>query len=140
MDKFSIAKRSDVMRSVPSTNTSAERMVGRALSSLGVRPLQNVATLPGKPDFVLPRARLALFVNGCFWHGHCKCSAATLPRANFEYWKDKVDRNRRRDNRVRRQLRKLGWRTAVIWECKLKNEEALEHRLKRLIRSRKKLR
>jgi DNA mismatch endonuclease (patch repair protein) len=84
------------------------------------------------PDFVLRDCHLALFVHGCFWHSHKGCQNAELPSSNVAYWTKKIDRNRRRDRRVREELRKAGWRTAVLWECKLRDTESVARRLLKL--------
>lgn len=143
VDAFSKAERSRIMRAVHSTGTRPERTCETLLRDLKISYLRNVATLPGRPDFVLRASRLALFVHGCFWHSHSGCDAATLPKSNAAYWHRKVDRNRRRDRRVREALRKLGWRTAVVWECQLANSGLVARRLVRLsgfARAREKLR
>ncbi len=74
--------------------------------------------LPGKPDFTFPLSRLALFVDGCFWHGH-DCGRNLTPKRNAAFWQNKVARNQRRDRVVGRQLRALGWRVIRVWECAL---------------------
>ncbi len=118
-DTFTKARRSEIMRAVHSTGTSAEKKCEALLRSLRLRYRQHVANLPGRPDFVLRASRLALFVHGCFWHAHKGCKSAALPSSNVDYWSRKIEGNRKRDRRVRDALRKAGWRTAVIWECKL---------------------
>src|SRR5260370_1944651 len=118
MDTFSAAERSRIMRSVKSRNTTPERIVGRFVRSFGYRQQSNCKHLPGCPDIVLPGKRIAIFVNGCFWHGH-KCSAATLPKSNRNYWKLKQARNMRRDRRSARALRKLNWKVLTLWECQI---------------------
>ena len=131
-DTFTKTKRSDIMRSVHSTGTGAEKKCEAVLRSLGVRPKRHAAGLPGRPDFVLTESRLALFVHGCFWHAHKGCKNSALPSSNVDYWSRKIDRNRKRDRRVRDALRNGGWRTAVIWECKLKNLPLVACRLEKL--------
>src|SRR5579872_4347249 len=108
------------MRSVHSSGTSAEKKCEAILRSLNVHFSTTPAKVRGRPDFVLRRSNLALFIHGCFWHAHKGCKHASLPASNVEYWAEKLDRNRKRDRRVRDALRKAGWRTAVIWECALK--------------------
>src|SRR4051794_16880450 len=109
-DVFSKSQRSRIMRLVPSKGTSAERRCETVLRSLKIKFTRNSASLPGKPDFVLKSSQLAVFVHGCFWHSHKGCRNATTPATNIDYWISKLDRNRRRDRRVRRAIRKLGWR------------------------------
>ncbi|MBZ5664807.1 MAG: DNA mismatch endonuclease Vsr [Acidobacteriia bacterium] len=133
------------MRSVHSTGTGAEKKCEALLRSLKLSFRRHAAHLPGRPDFILGDCRLALFVHGCFWHAHKGCNNATLPSSNTGYWHRKIDRNRKRDRRVCEALRKIGWRTAVIWECKLRNADSVARRLLKLAsakgsRSRKNLR
>jgi|SRR5437764_9056304 len=140
-DTFTKAERSEIMRSVHSTGTNAEKKCEALLRSLKLRFLQHVSDLPGKPDFLLKDSRLAVFVHGCFWHSHKACKGAVLPTSNVDYWTPKIERNRKRDRRVRDALRKDGWRTAVIWECKLRDADSVASRLLRLTSAgRKKLR
>jgi DNA mismatch endonuclease, patch repair protein len=120
------------MRSVHSTGTGAEKKCEALLRSLKLSFNRQVADLPGRPDFILRNCRLALFVHGCFWHAHKGCKNATLPLSNSGYWHLKIDRNRKRDRRVRETLRKLGWRTAVVWECKLREPDSVARRLLKL--------
>ena len=85
--------------------------------------------MPGKPDVVLPRWGTAIFVHGCFWHGHDCPRGARTPKANREYWVRKISRNVARDERVRNELSELGWRVLVIWECEIGKVEALENKV-----------
>lgn len=132
-DRFTKTKRSQVMRAVRSVRTGAERKFERVLNSLEVHFIRNASDLPGRPDFVLPKEKLALFVNGCFWHGHEGCKNAVQPSSNVEYWSCKILKNRRRDRRVRDSLRREGWRTAVVWECQLRDEVRVLRRLSRIV-------
>ncbi|MDB5441491.1 MAG: very short patch repair endonuclease [Caulobacteraceae bacterium] len=128
-DVFTPEKRSAVMRRVKSRDTTPEMTVRRALTRLGARYRLHRADLPGKPDIVLPGRRLALFVHGCFWHGHDCARGARVPKQNQDYWLGKVGRNRARDVAAQAALRAAGWRVEVIWECDLKDKGALEGRL-----------
>jgi DNA mismatch endonuclease, patch repair protein len=128
-DVYSPEKRSAVMRRVKSKDTSPELKVRKALTALGARYRLHRKDLPGKPDIVLPGRRLALFVHGCFWHGHDCARGARVPKQNRDYWVGKVDRNRVRDAASREALAALGWRVETIWECDLKDPAALEVRL-----------
>lgn len=142
-DMFSKSERSRIMRSVGSKGTSAEKQLEQFLRTSKIRFRRNVETLPGCPDFVLSDSRAVVFVHGCFWHGHKGCKRATPPSSNVAYWKEKIQRNRQRDTRVRRHLRRAGWRTAIFWECRLRNSELVSRRLLRLanpVRIREKLR
>lgn len=120
------------MRSVKSQNTGCEIIVRRLIWKLGFRFRLNVKSLPGSPDVVLKRHQKVIFVNGCFWHGHT-CPKGRLPKSNIEFWKNKVDRNRQRDSRVRSELKKLGWKSLVIWQCELKKMDVLERKLIRFM-------
>jgi DNA mismatch endonuclease (patch repair protein) len=131
-DTFSKSARSQIMRSVHSTGTGAEKKCELLLRSLKLSFRRKAPNLPGRPDFILREGRLAVFVHGCFWHAHKGCKNATLPTSNTDYWYRKIDRNRKRDRRVREALRKLGWRTAVIWECKLREPDSVGRRLLKL--------
>jgi DNA mismatch endonuclease (patch repair protein) len=91
-----------------------------------------VKELPGSPDIVLPKWRSVVFVNGCFWHGHT-CARGSAPASNVEFWQRKIGKNRERDSRVRRELRKDGWRALTVWQCETKDRSRLARRLTRLI-------
>ena len=118
-DIFDAATRSWIMSRVVSRNTRPEMIVREALRRGGLRFRTQANQLPGKPDFVLPRIKLAVFVNGCFWHWH-GCKRSRMPKANRRYWQEKIARNLRRDRRNKRALRKEGWHYWTIWECDLK--------------------
>jgi DNA mismatch endonuclease (patch repair protein) len=131
-DTFTAAERSRIMRAVRSTGTTPEQKCESLLRSLRLKFSRHPAHLAGRPDFVLPKYRLAIFVHGCFWHAHKGCKNSALPTSNIAYWEQKIDRNRRRDRRVREKLRKAGWRIAVIWECKLRKPGSAVSRLLKL--------
>ena len=133
-DVFTPAQRSAVMRRVKGQNTKPEMIVRRMLWRLGARYRLHRKDLPGKPDIVLPGRRLALFVHGCFWHGHDCARGARVPKQNRDYWVGKVDRNRARDAKSRKALAALGWRVETIWECELKDTPTLKARLEDLLR------
>jgi len=134
-DVYSSEKRSAVMRRVKGRDTTPEMTVRRALTKLGARYRLHRKDLPGNPDIVMPGRRLAIFVHGCFWHGHDCARGARVPKANREYWVAKVGRNVARDARSTEALRALGWRVETIWECDLKDAAALEARLRALVSS-----
>jgi DNA mismatch endonuclease (patch repair protein) len=125
-DVFTPAERSAVMRRVKGQNTQPELLVRRMLWRLGARYRLHRRDLPGAPDIVLPGRRLAIFVHGCFWHGHDCARGARVPKANRDYWLGKVARNRARDIESRARLEAMGWRVLTIWECELKDAAALE--------------
>lgn len=125
--------RSAVMRAVKSRDSKAEMTVRRAAHALGYRFRLHRSDLPGTPDLVFPGRRTALFVNGCFWHGHDCPRGARAPKTNAEYWRAKIARNVARDARVEAELGALGWRAETIWECELKDAAALDERLRRCL-------
>src|SRR5262249_38060446 len=120
-DRFIAEKRSAIMAAVRSRDTGLEMAVRRALHAAGLRYRLHVKDLPGTPDIVLVRQRLAVFVHGCFWHGHT-CTRGKLPSTNFAFWQEKSCRNRKRDSSVRRKLKKLGWTSVVIWQCRINKD------------------
>lgn len=127
-DVYSPEKRSSVMRRVKGSGTGPELMVRRLIWRLGGRYRLNRKDLPGKPDIVLAGRRLAIFVHGCFWHGHDCARGARIPKTNRNYWVAKVARNRTRDLAAREALAAAGWRVETIWECELKDTAGLESR------------
>lgn len=129
-DNHPKAVRSMNMSHIRSTNSKPEEKVRKYLFSHGLRYRKNVMTLPGKPDIVLPKYNVVVFVNGCFWHHH-DCGRFVWPSTNEEYWHKKIDGNVERDQRHRSELESLGWRVFTIWECELKRAVA-EKNLERL--------
>lgn len=121
------------MRRIKARDTTPEIKVRRLLWRLGARYRLNRRDLPGSPDIVLPGRRLAIFVHGCFWHGHDCPRGARTPKANRDYWQAKIDRNRARDRRACEALAAGGWRVETVWECDLRDPAALESRLARLL-------
>ena len=132
-DVFTPEKRSSVMRRVKGRDTVPELKVRRLLRGLGVGYRLHRRELPGAPDIVMSGRGIALFVHGCFWHGHDCARGARVPKQNRDYWTGKVGRNRGRDERNRAALQALGWTPLVVWECELKDPEALTARLKAAI-------
>lgn len=132
-DVYSAQKRSAVMRRVKGMDTGPELKVRKALTGLGARYRLHRKDLPGKPDIVLPGRKLALFVHGCFWHGHDCARGSRIPKQNRDYWVGKVERNRARDVASRDALAALGWRVETIWECDLRDGAALDLRLRALL-------
>lgn len=110
--------RSRIMSAVRSTgNRSTEEALAALLRKHGLKGWRRHVPLPGRPDFAWPRQRVAIFVDGCFWHGCPRCYMA--PRHNARFWREKVEANRRRDVRVARQLRRQGWSVLRVWECRV---------------------
>lgn len=113
------------MRSVRTKNTTAELRVRQALHAAGFRFRLHKKELPGTPDIVLPRYKMCIFVNGCFWHGHEGCSKSALPNTRREFWAKKIEANQERDRIVREDLKKTGWKVEVVWECRTKSNDCL---------------
>jgi DNA mismatch endonuclease, patch repair protein len=132
-DVFDPTQRSAVMRAVKSKDTAPERAVRRAAHALGLRFRLHRADLPGKPDLVFPARRVALFVHGCFWHGHDCPRGARMPQTNRAYWQAKIARNMTRDSVSSAALKKLGWTPRTIWECETRDAAALSRRIARLL-------
>ena len=112
------------MSGIKGRDTKPELMIRTALFREGFRYRLNNSHLPGKPDILFPRYNAAVLVHGCFWHGH-DCELFKWPRTRAEFWKSKIMSNRERDNRTEQQLRELGWRTLLVWECALKGKHRL---------------
>ncbi len=117
-DKVTPAARSQMMAAVRGKNTTPERTVRGALFAAGYRYRLHRRDLPGAPDIILPRFRTAIFVHGCFWHGHT-CPRGRRPTSNTEFWNQKLDGNIKRDLQNQTALRKAGWRVEVLWQCSL---------------------
>ncbi len=117
------------MRAVKSRDTGPELAVRALLWPIASGYRLNRADLPGKPDIVYASRKLAIFVHGCFWHGHDCARGARAPRDNADYWRAKIGRNRARDAQTLEKLAALGWRTLVVYECALKDPAALAARL-----------
>ena len=123
--------RSATMRSVRSEDTQPELVIRRILHRLGYRYRLHDRSLPGKPDIVFSGRRKVVFVHGCFWHGHDCPRGCRVPKANREYWVQKVARNRSRDTQQSGALTREGWQTLTVWECEIAKSE---HLISRLIR------
>lgn len=121
--------RSRIMRSVGTRNTGPEVAVRKLLSSLGYRYRLHRRDLPGTPDIVFAGRRKVVFVHGCFWHGH-RCRYGKLPKSKIEYWRPKIENNRKRDAKNMKSLRDEGWKAAVVWQCELRNERNAQKKLK----------
>ena len=119
MDKLTPQQRHINMVAIHSRNTQPELRVRKWLWSHGYRYRLNVKGVPGRPDIVMRRYRTAIFVNGCFWHGHEGCEKFKMPKTNVEFWEAKIRRNRERDSQNYRILEENGWQVLVLWECQL---------------------
>ena len=119
-DKLTPEKRSWNMSRIKGKDTKIEVEVRKYLFSKGYRFRKNDKRYPGKPDIVLPKYHVAIFVHGCFWHRHEGCKDATTPKTRTEFWLEKFDKNVKNDQIKQEKLRELGWKVMVIWECELK--------------------
>ncbi|MDH6353742.1 DNA mismatch endonuclease (patch repair protein) [Dysgonomonas sp. PH5-45] len=135
MDIWDKNKRSEVMALVRGKNTKPEVIVRKYLFSQGFRYRVNVKTLPGKPDIVLPKYNAVIFVHGCFWHGHQIKGVyhRRFPVSNAEFWRNKIKNNSNRDIQNQEQLKEIGWRVFVIWECELSSKEKRENAFNNLV-------
>ena len=113
-------QRHNTMSAIRGKNTKPEMIVRRGLWKRGFRYRLNYKRLPGHPDLVLRKYKTCIFINGCFWHGHEGCKYYTVPKTNTEFWVNKVQRNKERDERVKHQLNAMGWNCITVWECELK--------------------
>ena len=121
------------MQAIRKTDTKPELIVRKLVYSLGYRYRLYRRDLPGTPDLVFSGRRKVIFVHGCFWHQHERCRLANKPRSRTQYWLPKLERNKDRDIKNLLALRKLGWKTLVIWECETSDKDQLRERLLRFL-------
>lgn len=113
---------SKVMSAIRSKNTKPELVLRKELWNLGIRGYRlHVKNLEGKPDIVFSKKKIAIFINGCFWH-RCPHCNLPLPKVNVDYWENKFHKNQERDIRKRDQLISLGWEVIILWECEIKKD------------------
>lgn len=122
------------MSKISGSETKPEIIVRKYLFSKGFRYRKNYKKLPGKPDVVLPKYRVIIFVNGCFWHGHRNCKAAKLPDTRKEFWEEKIKSNIDRDKKNVHELKLLGWKVIIVWQCEIKNEVKRKKRFDMLLK------
>lgn len=132
-DFMTTDQRSRMMSGVRNAGTEAERAVRSVLHRMGYRFRLQAKNLPGKPDIVLPKYQIAIFMHGCFWHQHQGCNKAKRPVTHVEFWNKKLDDNIVRDQRSYQLLIEQGWRVLVVWECETRNREQLAVKLKQAI-------
>lgn len=118
-DTLTTEQRHRCMSHIRSKGTKPEVLVRKELFRRGYRYRINVSSLPGKPDIVLPKYKTAIFVNGCFWHGHEGCKHFVMPKSNMGYWEAKIRGNQQRDRDAIIMLQEAGWNVITIWECSL---------------------
>jgi DNA mismatch endonuclease (patch repair protein) len=121
-DIWSKKKRSQVMRMIRKTDSSPELVLRNYLRRASI-PFRTYAALPGTPDIVIDRSKLAVFIHGCFWHG-CP-QHYRLPHSNVKYWSAKLAKNKARDRAIARKIRAMGWHTTVVWECQVRKDPRL---------------
>lgn len=138
MDTISPVKRSNNMSKIRSKNTTPELVVRKYLYARGFRYRIHDKSLPGCPDIIFKQYKVAIFINGCFWHHHPKkdCKDSHLPKSNTSFWQKKIQMNVKRDRRNYRKLRKMGWHVFVVWECCLRKEVALRQLENKIIKAR----
>ena len=129
-DNMTPEGRSERMSRVRNKDTKPEKFVRSLLHRMGYRFRLHVKTLPGKPDIVLPRHKKVIFVHGCFWHRHGICRPLSIPENNSEFWAEKFAGNVRRDVEKISSLKSAGWDVLVVWECEVRNRDALERCLR----------
>lgn len=125
-DRISPEQRSKNMSNIRGRDTKPERKLRSCLHKAGLRFRVCRTDLPGRPDIVFPRQKLAVQVRGCFWHQHHGCSGGRMPTSNMEYWLPKLQRNVQRDAEKDAQLLDLGWQVIVIWECEIQAPSDLQ--------------
>lgn len=133
-DKLQKSRRA-TMQAVHSKDTKPEIAVRKLLSAMGYRYRIHRKDIPGKPDVVFIRKRKAIFVHGCFWHGHTCMAGQNLPRTNRNYWVPKLKHNQERDKRNMKLLKNDGWAVFVIWECQIKRQSFLSEKVKQFLAS-----
>jgi DNA mismatch endonuclease (patch repair protein) len=134
MDRLSPKQRSALMARVRGKNTRPEMIVRRMAHKMKFRFRLHRSDLPGKPDLVFPGRRKVIFVHGCFWHRHSCPDGRSTPATRTKYWNAKFARNKARDVKSRKALRKQGWDVLVIWECQTRRPEWLRGRLSKFLR------
>lgn len=132
-DIFSSQKRSEIMSKVSGKDTRPEVLVRKFLFSEGFRFRKNDKRFPGTPDIVLPKYKTIIFINGCFWHGHENCRKSRLPETRKAFWEEKITRNIARDSTNYKELKNMGWKILVIWQCDLSNKAKREFTLSKLL-------
>lgn len=127
VDVVDSATRSRMMAGIRSKDTLPEMRVRQYLHATGMRFRLHDRELPGRPDIVLPKHGVAIFIHGCFWHRHQGCRYATTPSSNVAFWQHKFTSNVQRDTRKEELLRSHGWTPLVVWECETRSEEGLDN-------------
>jgi|SRR5579872_27626 len=132
MDRIDKQRRSWNMSRIKGKDTAPEMFVRSTLHTMGYGFRLHSRLLPGRPDIVLAKHRTVLFVHGCFWHRH-GCKYSYTPKSQKVFWQRKFDQNVKRDRRVQRDLKALGWKVAIIWECEIKSSAIVAQRIRRIL-------
>lgn len=135
MDNLTPEERSERMSRIRNKDTKPELAVRSLVHGMGYRYRLHSHKLPGSPDMVFAGRKKVIFVHGCFWHYHRNCRQYRFPKTNVDFWKPKLEQNRRRDKKNLEELNKMGWISLVIWECELKDMERLEVRIRSFLDS-----
>ncbi len=134
-DNLTPEKRSKIMSSIKGKNTKPELVVRSIAHRMGFRFRLHRKDLPGKPDLVFKRFKKVIFVHGCFWHQHRKCPISHLPTTNTKFWEEKFKQNHFRDEKNKRELKRLGWGVLTIWECETKKPGKIIKKLEKSLNS-----
>lgn len=132
-DTLSPKERSERMSLIRGKDSAPEMKLRRLVHGMGFRYRLHVRGLPGKPDLVFPARRALIFMHGCFWHRHEGCKLARLPKSKLDFWETKLEANRQRDLLHQQQLRELGWRVLVMWECEMGDTERVSRIVKKFL-------
>lgn len=133
MDNIPPSERSEIMSRVRSKNSRPEMRVRRLVFAEGYRYRLHARDLPGCPDLVFRGRSKVIFVHGCFWHRHEGCALARMPKSRLDFWEPKLEANKQRDARNKKQLAREGWKVLTIWECQLKDTERLKRTIRRFL-------
>ena len=131
-DKFSKETRRRMMSGIRNKNTKPEIMIRKELFGKGFRYRLYNGKLPGKPDIVLKKHMAVIFIHGCFWHGH-NCRYFVWPKSNREFWKIKINGNKRNDKKVIKELHTMGYRICIVWECVTRDQILFPKAMKKLV-------
>jgi DNA mismatch endonuclease, patch repair protein len=121
------------MARVRSTDTRPEMLVRKVVYALGYRYRLHAKDLPGHPDIVFRKYAKVIFVHGCFWHRHAGCALARLPKSRLDFWLPKLEGNRKRDRRNKRELQRVGWKVLTVWECQLNRPVRVANQIRRFL-------
>lgn len=134
-DTLTPAERSERMSRIRGRNTGPEWIVRRLVYGMGYRYRLHRKDLPGKPDLVFPSRHKVIFVHGCFWHRHPdpKCKLARLPKSRLDFWRTKLEGNRKRDEKNLEKLKEEGWEAMIVWECQIKDTETLSEKIREFL-------